>query len=118
MLGREEFGEIQFLGAVNVRDLALDMLIEIDKGRIQLYGLGSGPPAPPPGSGLNAPAILTFRRGPSSQGRWHQATLGILRKLSTRACSANRDRAVWGACCLRQSLCAIGGIPAGSHALF
>ena len=61
VLGRAEVGEIQFLSGVDLCGVSLDPLIEIEKGRIQLYGLAGGPAAPAPGTHLNVPAILTFR---------------------------------------------------------
>ena len=61
MLGHEEFGEVQFLAEVDLRGLDLDSLIDMGKGRIQLYGVAGGPAAPMQGNGLNIPAMLTFR---------------------------------------------------------
>ncbi len=61
VIGRENTGEVQFLHPVNVLKLDLDSVIDIEKGRIQVYGLPSGPAAPPPGEQLNVPAMLTFR---------------------------------------------------------
>ena len=61
VLGHTEWGEVQLLAAVDVRGLDLDAVVEMDKGRIQLYGLAAGPPAPAKGQGLNMPAMLTFR---------------------------------------------------------
>lgn len=62
MVGRENVGEVQFLGSVNVCGLDLDSLVSVDKGRIEVYGLPGGPAAPTKGMGLNVPAILTFRQ--------------------------------------------------------
>ena len=61
VIGREHLGEVQFLRPVNVLDVNLDSVIDIEKGRIQMYGLPNGPVRPPPGEGLNVPAMLTFR---------------------------------------------------------
>ena len=61
VIGHKEFGEVQFLREVDICGLALDTLIDIGKGRIQLYGVPGGPSAPDPGIRLNVPAMLTFR---------------------------------------------------------
>lgn len=60
VIGRKDYGEVQFLQAVDVSGLDFDPIIEIDKGRIQLYG-NERIPAPALGSALNVPAMLTFR---------------------------------------------------------
>lgn len=61
VVGRAEVGEVQFLLPVDLRGADLDSLVEIEKGKIQVYGLPGGPAAPQLGSGLNAPAMLVFR---------------------------------------------------------
>lgn len=62
MVGKEELGEVQFLLPIDVRGLDLDGIIEVEKGKIQVYGLPGGPERPPVGQNLNAPALLHFRR--------------------------------------------------------
>ena len=61
VIGRKDVGEVAFIGPVDVRGLVLDDIIDIDKGRIQVYGLPGGAQRPPIGQGLNQPALLTFR---------------------------------------------------------
>jgi hypothetical protein len=62
VIGRKDAGEVAFIDAVDLRNVDLDSIVDIDKGRIQVYGLPGGSPRPAPGSGLNRPALLTFRR--------------------------------------------------------
>lgn len=61
VIGNEDLGEVQFLLPVNLLGLNLDNLVEIDKGKIQVYGLEGQELPPPPGEGLNVPAMLVFR---------------------------------------------------------
>lgn len=61
VIGREGMGEIAFIDAVDLRGLCLDDIVNIEKGRMQVYGLPGGVARPPPNSGLNMPALLTFR---------------------------------------------------------
>lgn len=61
MVGRTDVGEVAFIGAVDLRNADLDAVVDMDKGRIQVYGIPGGAPRPLPGHGLNRPAILTFR---------------------------------------------------------
>ena len=67
VIGREDTGEIMFLKPVDLRGVNLDSLIEIEKGKILMYPErvvegGAATAKPPPGEGLNNPAMLTFRR--------------------------------------------------------
>ena len=64
VVGRNDVGEVAFIGPVDVRGLILDDIIDIEKGRIQVYGLPGGAQQPPTGQGLNQPALLTFRLYP------------------------------------------------------
>ena len=61
VIGKKDLGEVAFIGPVDVRGLHLDGIIEIEKGRIQVYGLPGGAQRPAVGQGLNQPALLTFR---------------------------------------------------------
>lgn len=61
VLGRKDIGEVLFISPVDLRGLDLDSLIDIEKGKIVVYPEPS-PAKPPPGKGLNMPALLTFRR--------------------------------------------------------
>ena len=54
-------GEVAFIGPVDLRGLVLDDIVDIDKGKIQVYGLPDGAPRPAIGQGLNKPALLSFR---------------------------------------------------------
>ena len=62
VIGRTGAGEVAFIDPVDLRGMRLDDMVDIDKGRIQVYGLDGGAPRAAPGSGLNRPALLTFRR--------------------------------------------------------
>ena len=61
VIGREDVGEVQFLLPVDLVGLDLDNLVEIEKGRIQVYGTPGSAGPPPLGLGLNVPAMLIFR---------------------------------------------------------
>ena len=61
VVGREEIGEVQFLLPVDLVGMDLDNVVEIEKGKIQVYGLEGQSGAPLPGKGLNVPAMLVFR---------------------------------------------------------
>lgn len=61
VIGKKDVGEVAFIGPVDVRGLHLDKIIDIEKGRIQVYGLPGGAQRPAVGQGLNQPALLTFR---------------------------------------------------------
>lgn len=39
VIGREEYGEVQFLLPVNLVNVDRDNLVEIEKGKTQVYGL-------------------------------------------------------------------------------
>ena len=54
-------GEVAFIGPVDLRGLVLDDIVDIDKGKIQVYGLPGGAQRPAVGQGLNKPALLSFR---------------------------------------------------------
>lgn len=68
VIGREDVGELAFLYPVDLLDLDLDGIVVLERGRFMLYpppllARGQGAAAkPPPGSGLNQPAIITLRR--------------------------------------------------------
>ncbi|KAL4457257.1 hypothetical protein ABPG75_012122 [Micractinium tetrahymenae] len=75
VIGRKDLGEVAFLYPVDLRGLDLDQLISIERGSIDLYPAPAGSNTngdkavaaaarklPPPGRGLNQPALLTFRR--------------------------------------------------------
>ena len=67
VIGREDTGEVMFLNPVDLCGVNLDSVIEIEKGKIILYpdstAVGTvAATKPPPGEGLNTPAMLTFRR--------------------------------------------------------
>lgn len=61
VVGKEDTGEVQFLLPVNLVGADLDNLVDIEKGRIQVYGLKGAADTPPVGAGLNVPAMLVFR---------------------------------------------------------
>ena len=61
VIGRKDVGEVAFIGPVDVRGLVLDDIIDVEKGRIQIYGLPGGAQRPAVGQGLNQAALLTFR---------------------------------------------------------
>ena len=61
VVGREEVGEVQFLLPVDLVGMDLDNVVEIEKGKIQVYGLEGQAGSPPLGKGLNVPAMLVFR---------------------------------------------------------
>ena len=61
VIGKKDMGEVAFIDAVDLRGLCLDDIVNIEKGRIQVYGLPGGTVRPPPNHGLNRPALLTFR---------------------------------------------------------
>ncbi len=61
VVGREEVGEVQFLLPVDLVGMDLDNVVEIEKGKIQVYGLEGQAAAPALGKGLNVPAMLVFR---------------------------------------------------------
>ena len=61
VIGRQGYGEIAFLYPVNLCNANLDEIVHIGKGSITLYGNGKMK-TPLPGSGLNQPALLTFKR--------------------------------------------------------
>ncbi|KAK9829172.1 hypothetical protein WJX72_004291 [[Myrmecia] bisecta] len=62
VVGKEDTGEVMLINNVNLLGLDLDAIVDIEKGRVQVYGLAGGPGIPPIGQGLNGPAMLTFRR--------------------------------------------------------
>ena len=64
VIGRKDIGEVAFLGPVDLRGLVLDDIVDIDKGKIQVYGLPGGAQRPALGQGLNKPALLSFRCDP------------------------------------------------------
>ena len=61
VIGNGDLGEVQFLLPVNLLELNLDDVVEIDKGKIQVYSLDGQEKAPAIGRGLNVPAMLVFR---------------------------------------------------------
>lgn len=61
IVGKKDVGEVAYIDSVDLRKANLDHIIDIDKGRIQVYGLPEGTARPAEGSGLNRPALLTFR---------------------------------------------------------
>ena len=61
VIGKKDIGEVAFIGAVDLRGLVLDNIVDIDKGKIQVYGLPGGAQRPAIGQGLNKPALLSFR---------------------------------------------------------
>ena len=61
VIGRKDVGEVAFIGTVDLRGLGLDDIMDIDKGKIQVYGLPGGAERPAIGQGLNKPALLSFR---------------------------------------------------------
>lgn len=65
VVGRKDVGEVAFIDAVDLRGMVLDAVVDMDKGRIQVYGLPGGAPRPAAGQGLNRPALLTFRYLPT-----------------------------------------------------
>ena len=64
VVGRKDVGEVAFIGPVDLRGLVLDDIVDIDKGKIQVYGLPGGAQRPAVGQGLNKPALLSFRCDP------------------------------------------------------
>ena len=54
MVGREDVGEVAFLYPVSLLDLNLDATVELDRGKVQVYGLDKGPSLPRQGTGLIA----------------------------------------------------------------
>lgn len=67
VIGRKDIGEVAFIGSVDLRGLVLDDIVDIEKGKIQVYGLPGGALRPAVGQGLNKPALLTFRYGASQR---------------------------------------------------
>ena len=61
VIGKKDVGEVAFIGSVDLRGLVLDDIVDIDKGKIQVYGLPGGAQRPAVGQGLNKPALLSFR---------------------------------------------------------
>ena len=61
VIGRKDVGEVAFIGPVDLWGLVLDDIVDIDKGKIQVYGLPGGAQRPAVGQGLNKPALLSFR---------------------------------------------------------
>ena len=61
VVGREDIGEVAFLYPICLLDLKLDTMVELERGKVQVYGLEEGPSLPKQGTGLNCPALLTFR---------------------------------------------------------
>ncbi|KAK9834736.1 hypothetical protein WJX74_008822 [Apatococcus lobatus] len=62
VVGREDLGEVAFLYPVSLLDLNLDAIVDLERGKVQVYGLEDGPSLPKQGTGLNCPALLTFRK--------------------------------------------------------
>ena len=61
MVGERGVGEVAFIHTVDLLDLDLDSIVCFTRGRVQLYGSAGGPRLPPPGRGLNVPALVTLR---------------------------------------------------------
>ena len=61
MVGERSIGEVAFIGAVDLLGLDLDSIVRFARGRVQLYGGAGGRRLPPPGRGLNVPALVTLR---------------------------------------------------------
>lgn len=75
VVGRTGVGELAFLYPVDLRGLDLDKAVLLERGRFALYPVqpssvgtnvkctaASSRRRPPPGEGLNVPAIVTLRR--------------------------------------------------------
>jgi acyl carrier protein len=60
VVGRAGVGEVAFLYPVDLRGADLDAAVRIERGAIALYPPGAR--RPPPGGGLDQPALLTYRR--------------------------------------------------------
>ena len=58
-VGRRNFGQVRFLGPVDVRGLALDDIIRFGEAEIRVY-MDTTMAKPPPGEGLNVPAHVTL----------------------------------------------------------
>ena len=61
MVGKWGVGEVAFIHTVDLLGLDLDSIVRFTRGRVQLYGVAGGPRLPPPGRGLNVPALVTLR---------------------------------------------------------
>ena len=64
VVGERGVGEVAFIGPVDVLGLDLDSIVHFSRGHVQVYGATQRQRLPPPGEGLNMPALLTFRREP------------------------------------------------------
>ena len=64
VVGEQGVGEVAFIGPVDVLGLDLDSVVHFSRGRMEMYGTAQRLRLPPPGKGLNVPALLTFRREP------------------------------------------------------
>lgn len=67
VIGERGVGEVAFIGPVNVLGLDLDSAVHFSRGRVQVYGAAQGLHLPPPGEGLNVPALLFFQLNLRSQ---------------------------------------------------
>ena len=63
-LGERGVGEVAFIGPVDVLGVDLDSVVHFSRGHVQVYGATQRQRLPPPGEGLNVPALLTFRQEP------------------------------------------------------
>ena len=61
MVGERGIGEVAFIDTVDLLGLDLDSVVRFTRGRVQLHGNADGPRLPPPGRGLNVPALVTLR---------------------------------------------------------
>ena len=61
MVGERGVGEVAFIHTVDLLGLDLDSIVRFTRGRVQLYCNAGGPRLPPPGEGLNVPALVTLR---------------------------------------------------------
>jgi acyl carrier protein len=67
VVGRAGVGEVAFLYPVDVAGADLDAAVHIERGAVALYPLEKR--RPPPGEGLNQPALLTLKKMHARGGR-------------------------------------------------
>ena len=84
-VGRVGYGEVRWLGDIDVTNVDLDSVVFIERGDVSVYSDESDVPKPPVGTKLNSPAVIALQEVRNPVVTYHPRTTHVIPQPYTRS---------------------------------